>query len=157
MGLGTTIDIICHVGSYEISLLWQKFTHNSCIRKAGHMRSKMSSFSHYNERGVIRDIHSLAEIILLDHSYAKPWSAHPDASKVRPVKTLFLPREDVENLPSISDDEEIDVCEPVASSCSTNIMYDTAKAKAAMAECEKYVSTVSSKKTPDTWEEQISR
>jgi len=117
----------------------------------------MSSFSHYNERGVIRDIHSLAEVILLDHSYAKPWSAHPDASKVRPVKTLFLPREDVENLPSISDDEEIDVCEPVASSCSTNIMYDTAKAKAVMAECEKYVSTVSSKKTPDTWEEQISR
>ena len=136
-----------------------KFTHNSCIRKAGHMRNKMSSFSHYNERGVIRDIHSLAEIILLDHSYAKPWSAHPDASKVRPVKTLFLPREDVENLPSISDrdDEKIDVCEPVSSLCSTNIMYDTAKAKAAMAECEKYVSTVSSKKTPDTWEEQISR
>lgn len=134
-----------------------KFTHNSCIRRADHMRNKMSSFSHYNERGVIRDIHSLAEVILLDHSYAKPWSAHPDASKVRPVKTLFLPREDVENLPSISDDEEIDVCEPVASSCSTNIMYDTAKAKAVMAECEKYVSTVSSKKTPDTWEEQISR
>lgn len=116
----------------------------------------MSSFSLYNERGIIRDIQSLAEIILLDHSYAKPWSAHPDASKVRPVKTLFLPREDVENLP-LTDDEEIDVCEPAAPSCSTNIMYDTAKAKASMAECEKYVSTVSSKKTPDTWEEQISR
>lgn len=120
------------------------------------MRNKMSSFSLYNERGIIRDIQSLTEIILIDHSYAKPWSAHPDASKVRPVKTLFLPREDVENVPLI-DDEEIDVCDPVAPSCSANIMYDTTKAKGVMAECEKYVSTVSSKKTPDTWEEQISR
>lgn len=119
----------------------------------------MSSFSLFNERGVIRDLQSLAEIILLDHSYAKPWSAHPDASKVRPVKTLFLPREDVENLSVIqsNNDDDIDVCDPVVSSCSANIMYDTAKAKAVMAECEKYVSTVSSKKTPDTWEEQISR
>lgn len=118
--------------------------------------NKMSTFSHYNERGVIRDIQSLAEIIHLDHSYAKPWSAHPDASKVRPVKTLFLPREDLENLP-LADDEEIDVCEPAVPCYSANIMYDTAKAKTVMAECEKFVSTVSSKKTPDTWEEQISR
>ena len=130
--------------------------------KASHMRQqvKMSSFSLYNERGIARDLQSLAEIILLDHSYAKPWSAHPDASKVRPVKTLFLPREDVENLSvniQSNVDEEIDVGEPVVSSCSANIMYDTAKAKAVMAECEKFVSTVSSKKTPDTWEEQISR
>ena len=120
----------------------------------------MSSFLHFNERGVIRDLQSLAEIVLLDHSYAKPWSAHPDASKVRPVKTLFLPREDAENLSanirSIHEDD-IDVCEPVVPSCSASIMYDTAKAKAVMAECEKFVSTVSSKKTPDTWEEQISR
>ena len=119
----------------------------------------MSSYSHFNERGVVRDLQSLAEIILLDHSYAKPWSAHPDASKVRPVKTLFLPREDVKNFslnhPGSKDD--IDVCEPSASSCSANIMYDTAKAKTVMAECDKYVSSVSSKKTPDTWEEQISR
>ena len=123
-------------------------------------QDKMSSFSLFNERGIVRDLQSLAEIILLDHSYAKPWSAHPDASKVRPVKTLFLPREDVENLSvniQSNDDEEIDVGEPVVASCSANIMYDTAKAKAVMAECEKFVSSVSSKKTPDTWEEQISR
>lgn len=141
----------------------EKITHNSLVEsKAGHMRQqvKMSSFSLYNERGIARDLQSLAEIILLDHSYAKPWSAHPDASKVRPVKTLFLPREDVENLSvniQSNDDEEIDVGESVIPSCSANIMYDTAKAKAVMAECEKFVSTVSSKKTPDTWEEQISR
>lgn len=120
----------------------------------------MSFFSLFNERGAARDLQSLAEIILLDHSYAKPWSAHPDASKVRPVKTLFLPRKADENLPlnaPSNDGDDIDVCEPVVPSCSASIMYDTAKAKAVMAECEKYVSAASSKKTPDTWEEQISR
>ena len=124
------------------------------------MRDNMATFSPFNERGVVRDLQSLAEIILLDHSYAKPWSAHPDASKVRPVKTLFVQRDDVENFSAVnipSNDEEIDVCEPVASSCSSYVMYDTAKAKTVMAECEKFVSAVSSKKTPDTWEEQISR
>lgn len=125
------------------------------------MRNKMATFSLFNERGFVRDVQSLAEIILLDHSYAKPWSAHPDASKVRPVKTLFLTRDEVENLATVNiqsnDEDEIDVCEPVAPTCSSNVMYDTAKAKTVMAECEKYVSAVSSKKTPDTWEEQISR
>ena len=118
----------------------------------------MASLPHFNERGFIRDLQSLADVILLDHSYAKPWSAHPDASKVRPVKVLFLSKEDTEKAAVIQgDDQEIDVCEPVLSSCSASIMYDTAKAKTVMAECEKYVSSVSSKKTPDTWEEQISR
>lgn len=136
----------------------KKITHYSLWEYNPHA-NKMSSISHFSERGIKRDLQYLADIILLDHSYAKPWSAHPDASKVRPVKTLFLPREDVEKLsvtqPRAEDD--IDVCEPAASSCNASIMYDTAKAKAVMAECEKYVSTVSSKKTPDTWEEQISR
>ena len=40
---------------------------------------------------------------------------------------------------------------------SSTVMFDAAKAKAAMVECEKHVTAVSSKKTPDTWEEQISR
>ena len=121
----------------------------------------MATFSLFNERGIIRDVQSLAEIILLDHSYAKPWSAHPDASKVRPVKTLFMAKDGVGNLATVNiqsnDEDDIDVCEPFAPSCSSNVMYDTAKAKTVMAECEKYVSAVSSKKTPDTWEEQISR
>ena len=31
-------------------------------------------------------------IMLLDHCYTKPWSAHPHASNARPAKFLFMDR-----------------------------------------------------------------
>ena len=110
---------------------------------------------------IVRDLQSLVDIIHLDHAYAKPWSAHPEASKARPVKRLFLPKPDNEVPAKLArkqkENEIVDVCAIDSTKSSSTIMFDTAKAKTAMAECEKHVSAVSSRRTPDTWEEQINR
>lgn len=104
----------------------------------------------------VRNLQSLVEIILTDHAYTKPWSAHPEASKAKPMKTLFLPKDEDETLCKKLEDELIDVCD-VEPSINSTIVYDTTKAKTVMSECEKHVTTVTSKRTPDTWEELICR
>ena len=109
----------------------------------------------------------LIEVIGLDHGYAKPWSSQLRIPNPRPVKTLFLRDVESESGSSSNESKEdagtsfIDVESIVdANSCGPNVMnmqYDVMKSKIAMGECEKYVSTVTSRRTPDTWEELICR
>lgn len=113
--------------------------------------------AYYGQSYVFRDLQSIVELILLDHSYAKPWSSHPDASKARPMKTFFLPKDDEKADKKVNGNEVLDVCEDQTVSVASSITYDVAKARVVMAECEKPVNFGSSKRTPDTWEEQICR
>ncbi|XP_074028947.1 reduction in Cnn dots 1 isoform X2 [Leptinotarsa decemlineata] len=94
-----------------------------------------------------------------DHCYARPWNWRPDASFLRPTKTLFVRKlipEKPKTANSLMPLEADDIIDVVTNPEIPAPVYDENKAKNVMEECERYAFAARMENEED-WDEKISK
>ncbi|XP_060565534.1 KAT8 regulatory NSL complex subunit 3-like isoform X2 [Ruditapes philippinarum] len=98
----------------------------------------------------------ILDVVSIDHCYSKPWSAHPDASNARPLRTLFMdkfPRNRTLEQSIPEPDIPLDV---VTVHTKMPTTYDISKARSVMNETEKQLSSLRDERGDD-WEDKVVR
>ncbi|CAH1154973.1 unnamed protein product [Phaedon cochleariae] len=90
-----------------------------------------------------------------DHCYARPWNWRPEASFLRPTKSLFVPRLIPEKRKPTHSDQE-DLIDVTTGPELSTPLYDIHKARNMMEECEKHAFSIRVDDDGD-WEEKISK
>lgn len=94
------------------------------------------------------------DIVGIDHSYAKPWSSHPDASNARPIQMLFVEKFGRKSLLQDQRTEE-ELVDVDGEETNPPALYDISKAKAIMADCDRHASLLRPdfSDTKEDWED----
>lgn len=105
-------------------------------------------------------INDAANFILIEHCYARPHNWKPESNFLKPTKTLFIQHQNIKRksinpLAVVQDNEDIiDVCS-VQSESPT--IYDDAKARYLMQECERHATFARVNDSDENWEDTISK
>ncbi|XP_075924487.1 KAT8 regulatory NSL complex subunit 3 isoform X6 [Petromyzon marinus] len=102
------------------------------------------------------------DLVVLDHSYARPWSAHPDAGHTRPPRLLFMRKRRLQQQQALVVDELVNVESVEPPPLAPAALGDSAKARSVMNECQRHVTFARSHSEaapppPDEWEDSVSR
>ncbi|XP_074643172.1 KAT8 regulatory NSL complex subunit 3-like [Tubulanus polymorphus] len=99
------------------------------------------------------------DVVLLDHSYSKAWSSHPDASNARPAKLLYMQpfMRQSEPTTSRSPSEHDDIIDVTSEPKQTVSQFDSNKSHTIMNECERHVNFARLDEGSDDWEETVCR
>lgn len=105
-------------------------------------------------------INDTANVVLIEHCYARPHNWKPETNFLKPTKTLFIQhqtskRKSINPLAPIQDcDDVIDV---VTVPSESPTIYDENKARYLMEECDRHATCARVNEGDENWEETISK